>query len=250
MKIKVIIVDDESHARSLLKKLCELYFFDRIEVVDECESVAKAIKSIRKYEPDLVFLDVQMPDENGFELFAHFEKVDFEVIFTTAYKEFAVQAIRQSALDYLVKPINVEEFKTAVSRFSVKNENKVSVDRFALLMDSITNQFVDRKRLVLPTKTGFEVVQVSSIVYCKSDGSYSTVFTTDSEYFTSKSFKELEDMLDNLSFIRVHRSFIINKDYVKGFKSDEFKLEMITGEHLPVSDTLFNKKKLIDVIKG
>ena len=248
MKIKVIIVDDELHARSFLRKFCERYYAETIEVLDECNSVETAVRSIKRNQPDLVFLDVQMPDENGFELIKHFDRVTFEIIFTTAYKEYAIQAIRNSALDYLVKPINVEDFKVAISRFESKKATKISIDRFKLLTDNINNQFSDKQRLVFPTKSGFEVIQSNSIVYCKSDGSYSSVFTIDNEYFTSKSFKEVEQMLIDTNFVRVHRSYLVNKNFVKGFKSEEYKLELVTGVLIPVSEALFKKKELIDAL--
>lgn len=103
---------------------------------------------------------------------------------------------------------------------------------------------------MFPTKTGFEVVQSNSIVYCKSDGAYSSVYTIEKEYFTSKPFKEIEEILEGNNFIRVHRSYLINKNFIKSFKSEDYKLEMITGELIPVSDSLFTKKKLINVITG
>ena len=250
MKIKVIIVDDEIHARGFLRKFCERYFSELIYVMDECNSVESAVRSIKKYQPDLVFLDIQMPEENGFELLKYFERINFEIIFTTAYKEFAIQAIRNSALDYLVKPINLEDFKVAISRFESKRTSSISIDRFKLLTENINNQFTDKQRIVFPTRTGFEVVQSNSIVYCKSDGAYSSVYTIDKEYFTSKPFKEIEEIFEGNIFIRVHRSYLINKNFIKSFKSEDYKLEMITGELIPVSDSLFTKKKLINVITG
>lgn len=248
MKIKVVIVDDELHSRSFLRKFCERYYTDILEVVDDCNSVETAVRSIRKHQPDLVFLDVQMPDENGFELLKYFDRINFEIIFTTAHKEFAIQAIRNSALDYLVKPINSEDFKVAISRLEAKRNSKISIDRFKLLTENINNQFTDKQRIIFPTKSGFEVLQANAIIYCKSDGSYSSVYTIEKEYFTSKPFKEIEELLIEPNFIRIHRSYLVNKNFIKGFKSEDYKLEMITGEMIPVSDTLFSKKKLMDVI--
>ncbi|MCL6462685.1 two component transcriptional regulator, LytTR family [Flavobacterium micromati] len=248
MKIKVIIVDDELHARSFLRKFCERYYNESIEVLDECNSVESAVRSIKKNQPDLVFLDIAMPDENGFELLKYFDKINFEIIFTTAYKEFAIQAIRNSALDYLVKPINNEDFQVAISRFEFKKDTKIDFDRFKLLTDNINNQFVDKQRIVFPTKNGFEVIQANTIVYCKSDGSYTSIHTIEKEHFTSKTFKEVCEILVESHYIKVHRSFLINKNYIKGFKTDDYNLEMITGHIIPVSDALFTKKKLIDAI--
>ncbi|AIG30289.1 response regulator transcription factor [Flavobacterium psychrophilum] len=250
MKIKVIIVDDEMHARSFLRKFCERYHSETIEVVEECNSVEAAVRAIKKYQPDLVFLDIQMPDENGFEFLKYFDKINFEIIFTTAYKEYAIEAIKKSALDYLVKPFSKEDFNIALSRFMSKKNVKIDFDRFKLLTENINNQFTDKQRIVFPTKSGFEVIQANSIVYCKSDGSYSNIFIIDKELFTSKSLKEIEDILVDSNFIRIHKSYIVNKNYIKGFKSDEFKLDLITGDSIPVSDTLFSKKKLMDAISS
>jgi two-component system LytT family response regulator len=248
MKIKVIIVDDESHARSLLKGYCEHYFSELIEVLDECNSVATAVRSIKINQPDLVFLDIQMPNEDGFELLKYFQQPSFEVIFTTAHKEYAVQAIKNSALDYLLKPLNPDDFKIAISRFEAKRNIKISIDRFQLLTENINNQFSDKQRIVFPTKHGFEVIQASSIVYCKSEGSYTWVFTIEKEYFITKSLKEVSEILLEPNFIRVHKSYLGNRNYIKAFKSEIFKLEMSNGAEVPVSEVYFTKKKLIDAI--
>lgn len=248
MKLKVIIVDDESHARSFLKKLCNHLYKDKIEIVDECDSVKNAVASIKKYNPDIVFLDIQMPDENGFELFKYFESIPFEIIFTTAHKEYAVDAIKNSALDYLIKPISIDDFKLAIARVEKAKSDKVNFDRYKLLAENITNQNTGKERIVFPSKTGFEVVQANTIVFCKSDGAYTIVHTLDKKYFTSKSFKETCELLDSSNFLKVHRSFLININFVTGFRSDEFILEMITSDKIPVSDKSFTKKELIDAI--
>ena len=237
MKIKVIIVDDEMHARSFLRKFCERYHSDTIDVLEECSSVESAVRVIKRYQPDLIFLDIQMPDENGFELLKYFDKINFEII-------------KKSALDYLVKPFSTEDFNIAISRYISKKNIKIDFDRFKLLTENINNQFTDKHRIVFPTKSGFEVIQANSIVYCKSDGSYSNIITIDKEYFTSKSLKEINDIIIDSNFIRIHKSYIVNKNYIKSFKSDEFKLDLITGDVIPVSDTLFSKKKLIDAISS
>jgi two-component system LytT family response regulator len=248
MKLKVIIVDDESHARSFLKKLCIHLYNDKIEIVDECDSVKNAVTSIKKYNPDIVFLDIQMPDENGFELIKYFESIPFEIIFTTAHKEYAIEAIKNSALDYLIKPISIDDFKLAIARVEKVKSDKINFDRYKLLADNITNQNTGKERIVFPSKTGFEVVQANTIIFCKSDGAYTCVHTLDKKYFTSKSFKETCELLHSSNFLKVHRSFLINVNFVTAFRSDEFILEMITGDKIPVSDKSFTKKELIDAI--
>jgi two-component system LytT family response regulator len=248
MKLKAIIVDDESHARSFLKKLCNHLYNNKIEIVDECDSVKKAVTSIKKHNPDIVFLDIQMPEENGFELLKNFESIPFEIIFTTAHKEYAIDAIKNSAIDYLVKPIDIDDFKLAITRVERAKSEKNNFDRYKLLAENIANQNTGKERIVFPSKTGFEVVQANTIVFCKSDGAYTTVHTLDKNYFTSKSFKETCELLHSANFLRVHRSFLININFVVSFRSDEFILEMITGDKIPVSDKSFTKKELIDAI--
>ncbi|SHM91524.1 LytR/AlgR family response regulator transcription factor [Flavobacterium saccharophilum] len=249
MKIKAIIVDDESRGRSLLKNICSRYFPDKIEIVDECNSVATALISIKKNAPNLVFLDIQMPDKNGFELLTHFEIIPFEIIFTTAHKEYAIEAIRKSALDYLVKPIDVQDFKTAIGRFESVLENKTNLNRYELLTENLSHQTSGKQRIAFPTKTGFEVIHVNKIIFCKSDGSYTIIYTKESQHHTSKSFKEICELLQSeIKFLKVHRSYLINAEYVKNFKSDDYVLEMTSGHEIPVSDKSFNKKELIDAI--
>ena len=248
MKLKAIIVDDEFHARSFLKKLCNHLYNDKIDILDECDSVKNAVASIKKHSPDLVFLDIQMQDENGFELFKYFDSIAFEIIFTTAHKEYAVNAIKKSALDYLIKPINIEDFKLAIDRIEKVKSVKINFDRYKLLAENMTNLNTGKERIVFPSKTGFEVIQANSIIFCKSDGAYTTVHTLDKNYFTSKSFKETCELLHCSNFLKVHRSFLININFVVSFRSDEFILEMISGDKIPVSDKSFSKKELIDAI--
>jgi two-component system LytT family response regulator len=248
MKIKAIIVDDESHSRSFLKKLCNHLYNEKIEIVAECDSVKNAVTSIRKHNPNIVFLDVQMPEENGFELLNYFDTINFEIIFTTAHKEYAIEAVRNSALDYLIKPINIEDFKKAISRFDSNNLRRINFDRFKLLTENISNQFSGNQRIVFPSKSGFEVIQASSIVYCKSDGAYTIIRTVEKQYFTSKSFKETCELLSKPIFLKVHRSYLVNINYITSFRSDEYILEMVTGDSIAVSDKSFTKKELMDAI--
>ena len=248
MKLKVIIVDDELHARSFLRKLCERYYIDRIEVVDECISVESAVVSIRKYKPDLVFLDIQMPNENGFHLLDYFDGIPFEIIFTTAYKDHALEAIKCSALDFLVKPIGVDDFKNAIHKYNSKTNTNIGIDRFKLLSENINNQFADKQRIIFSTKNGFKAIQANTIVYCKAEESYTNIYTIEDDLLSSKSFKEICELLVEPTFIKVHKSYLVNVNYIKSFNSVDYTLEMITDAKVLVSDKSFTKKKLIDAI--
>jgi two-component system, LytTR family, response regulator len=246
--IKVVIVDDEERARGLMRKLCERYFNERIEVVAECVSVENAVTAIRKYKPDVVFLDIQMPNENGFKLFNYFEKIEFEVVFTTAHRDYAIEAIRKSALDYLTKPIVVEDFINAIEKFETSTDKIIEIDRFKVFNEIINNQPSDKQRIVFPVKNGFNVIQTSNIIYCKADKSYTEVHTTNGVIISSRPFKEICEFLLEPVFIKVHKSFLVNKNYIRSFISTEYCLEMMNNSRIDVSDKLFNKKKLMDVI--
>lgn len=247
MKLKVIIVDDETNARSVIRRLC-IEHSERIEIVEECNAVKSAVAAIRKHNPDIVFLDVDMKPENGFELFNYFDTIKFEVIFTTAHQKYAIQAIRSSALDFLLKPISREDFAISISRFEVNKLKKLSFDRFKLLIENINNQFTDKQKIAFPSKNGFDIVQANSIVYCKADGENTIVSTIERDYYSTKSLKENFESLQNLSFIKVHRSFVVNTNYIISYKANSSQLELITGDMIPSSKGIMNKKELIDAI--
>ncbi|WP_343584465.1 response regulator [Flavobacterium sp.] len=249
MKIKAIIVDDELSARNLIETLCKQIYDDKIEIVEQCSSVRSALESIKKKSPDLVFLDIQMPGENGFDLLSYFDTIPFEIIFTTAYKEHALQAIKNSALDYLIKPIHIPDFKTAISKLDLALEKKDSLDRYQLLKENRENQSSGKQRIALASKTGFDVIQLNEILFCKSEGPYTDIYTKDHKYCATKSLKEICELLESeKNFLKVHRSYLINAAYVKKFKSEEFKLQMTSGHEIQVSDKKFTKNKLIDAI--
>ncbi|GIQ60786.1 DNA-binding response regulator [Flavobacterium collinsii] len=249
MKIKAIIVDDESHARSFLRKLCHHLYEDTIEIVDECSCVETALSSIKRNEPNLVFLDIQMPLQNGLELLQYFDTISFEVIFTTAHKEYTLEAIRNSALDYLLKPISIQDLKLAISRLETALEKKQILNRYKLLNENLKNQSSEKQRIAFPTNEGFEVIQTNKIIFCKSNGSYTYLQTTDQSYYSSKSFKETCELLQaEKKFLKVQRSYLINCEYVKSFITETFDLEMVSGDKIPVSNKTFTKKEILDAV--
>ena len=248
MKLNVLIVDDESPARNLLKKLLLMLFPDLIAEIYECDSVRNAIKCINQFNPDIVFLDIQMPDENGFELFKYFQEINFEIIFTTAHKDFAINAIKSSAFDYLLKPINVVELKASISRFEIKKEKTNQMVRLTLLLENLDVQTPTEKKIVISTKKGFEVLSKNAILYCEAEDSYSNFVTVEKKVLSSKSFKDSCEILNDSNFIRIHKSYVINTNFIKSFNTSEYTLELSNGVKLPVSDKSFTKKKLIDAI--
>jgi len=249
MKLKVIIVDDESHARSFLSKLCKLYYSDKLDVVDTCDSVESAVASIKTYNPDIVFLDIQMPLENGFELLKYFEVIPFEIVFTTAYSNYALDAIKCSALDYLLKPVSKLDLESVLSRYESKLYQNIGIDRYKLLKENMLNsEDANLQRMIISTNEGFEVLQLSNILYFTVIDKKTLVYTKDESFPISKTLKELDESLPSSIFIKTGKSFIVNKNYVKRFNSDTNTFEMNNGVVASVSNSSFTKKKLMDAL--
>lgn len=235
--IKTIIVDDEYNAREFMEKLLTRYFPDKFLVLDKCENVDEAIVSIEKFNPELVFLDVQMPNKNGFQLFKELNKINFEVIFTTAYSEFAIDAIKCSALDYLLKPINYIDLLETVKKYDYKVNRASQNEKLKLLIENIDNGGAEFNKIALPTETGYELVKTSSILYCVADSNYCKIVCLDGKKITlSKTLKYIEELLPNSIFQRIHKSYLVNLNYITRFnKTNELLVELSNGETLPVS---------------
>lgn len=211
-KIRAIIIEDEPQAREMLETLL-LKFCEGVQVIGTCVNVKEGVKMIQKLVPDLVFLDIEMPSEKGLKLFNYFDEIDFEVIFTTAYDQYAIDALKLSALDYLLKPIDLDELRLALRNFREKQYQKN-------INQALRYQFNIRpnlpKRIVLPSKQSYTFLELEDIMYCKADGNYTTFVTQDRKtHLVSKPIKEYADLLENFGFLRVHRSSIINPKYVK-----------------------------------
>jgi len=216
--IKCVIVDDEMRARSGLQKLIENYC-EGIEVVGLAESVSTARTLIAETKPDLVFLDIDMPGGDGFDLLEQLDEIPFEVIFATAYDQFALKAIKFSALDYLLKPIDLEELITAVEKMHQKIGQKPNFEKFASLKANIAQKSLER--MALPTSEGLNFINIKDIIRLQSDGSY-TVFHLGAgkNMLVAKTLGEYEEILVENGFFRTHHSHIINinrvQKYVRG----------------------------------
>lgn len=246
--IKTIIVDDEYNAREFLEKLLNRSFPNKFLILDKCESVDEAIMAIEKFSPDLVFLDIQMPNKNGFALFKELKSVDFEVIFTTAHSEFALDAIKCSALDYLLKPINYMDLMETLKRFDKKLSKATQQDKLKLLIENLDTGSSDFKKIAFPTETGFELVKTNAILYCEAESNYCKIVCLDGKKITlSKTLKYVEDLLPTSIFQRIHRSYLVNLNYIARFnKTNELMVELTNGESLPVS--IRQKEEFINAI--
>jgi two-component system LytT family response regulator len=234
--IKAVIIDDEISAQSLLEKTLNRYFPNKFNIVDKCRSVDSGVLAIKKYEPDLIFLDIQMPEKNGFELFRYFETINFEVIFTTAYNQFAIKAIKRSALDYLLKPINSLELADAVKRFEAKNQGSSAQKKLSLLLENLNVNDQNVSKIAFPTIEGFELIHSNQILYCRAESNYCCIKKIDGITKTaSKTLKYIEEILPANSFKRIHKSYVINLNYVTRYHKANKEVELTNGERLPVS---------------
>ncbi len=234
--IKAIIIDDEINAQSLLEKTLDRYFPNKFNIVDKCISVDEGVQAIKKYEPDLVFLDIQMPEKNGFELFKQFEVINFEVIFTTAHDKFGIKAIKRSALDYLLKPINHLDLAEAVKKFEKKNERNFAQRKLSLLLENLNVNDQNVSKIAFPTLEGFELIHTNQILYCKAESNYCSIKKIDGSTKTaSKTLKFVEEILPATTFKRIHKSYVINLNYVVRYHKANKEIELTNGEKLPVS---------------
>lgn len=234
--IKAIIVDDEQRSREALNGLIERYC-PEVFVIAEATGCNDGIDKARKFEPDLVFLDIQMPDGSGFNFLEAFDKINFEVIFTTAHDQFAIKAIKYSALDYLLKPVDPDELKVAIHKYLQKNDKGKINDNIKVLLDNIKSPQNDAKKIILSTSEGMHIVSTDDIVRCESDDYYTNFFFVNgTSLLISKTLKQNEAMLSDFDFIRPHKSHLVNIKYIKSFlKVDGGYILMTDGSKIPVS---------------
>ena len=234
--IKTVIIDDEASAQEVLRKSLIQFFPNKFSVMATCDSVDAGVEAIRKFEPDLVFLDIQMPGKSGFELFDYFQVIRFKVIFTTAHAQFAIKAIRRSALDYLLKPINRVDLATAIKRFEAENNETASQKKLALLLENLNVNDQNVNKIAFPTTEGFEFIHSNQILFCRAESNYCAIKKIDGSTITvTRTLKYLEELLPANTFIRIHKSYIINLNFVVRYHKANKEVELTNGEKLPVS---------------
>jgi two-component system LytT family response regulator len=233
--LKSIIVDDEQKSGENLRILLE-DFCDGVEVCAWCNSVDTAIEAIRKYQPDVVFLDVQMQRETGFDLLERLPNVNFEVVFTTAHAEYAIKAFKFSAIDYLLKPIDVAELQASIAKVNKKVTSNMT-ERLQQLMRNLREPSGDNYKLALPTTDGLFFVKVSSIIFCEASSNYTEINTDDGKkHVVSRTLKEYEDLLTDHGFYRIHNSYLVNLSAVKKYiRGEGGQVLMTNGRSLDVA---------------
>jgi len=231
--MKCLIIDDEPKSRKVLHSLCKEYC-PELEMVGTAASVNEGIEKIETLKPQLVFLDIHMPVKSGFALLDHYkDNQDFSVIFTTAYDEYALEAFRYTVVDYLQKPIDIDELQSAVNK-SIKNgilnKEQLSTLRGSLLAEKI-------QKIALTTIDGYTFVKFDKIIRCEAQGNYTSVFLKGGKsVLITKTLKHYEDLLISKGFFRIHKSHLINLSCIRKFiKGKKGMVEMIDGEQIEVS---------------
>ena len=240
--IKAVIIDDEPYCCEILAAMLEADCHD-VEVVGICYNASDALSSIRQHSPDLVFLDVEMPKMNGFEMLEQLPSVNFHLIFTTSYDQYALKAIRFSAIDYLLKPIDREELQKAVQK--VKQRIQIPLpQQLEILMQKIKQPSSPVNKIALPTMEGLQLIPIDTIISCESDDNYTTLFQKNrKKILVTRSLKEMEEILEQHSFIRVHRFYLVNLNEIEKYiKGEGGYLVMSDGTTIDVAR---NKKEVL-----
>jgi len=230
--ISIAIIDDEQKARETIINILGLSNFE-IEIVGEADSVDSAFKLIQEKAPDVVLLDINLPDGNGFDLLKKFDKINFKIIFITAHQEYAIQAFKFSAIDYILKPIRAAELFAAVE----KAQDSFNKEETVLKISTLLSNLEKLKKIVLKTAESIHIVNVQQIIRCQADVNYTTFFLEgDETLLVSKPLKEYDELLSNAGFFRTHQSHLVNLEHILRYdKKDGGYLYMDNKSIVPVS---------------
>ncbi|HYG40673.1 MAG TPA: LytTR family DNA-binding domain-containing protein [Cytophagales bacterium] len=246
MKIRTVIIDDEQGAREALRKMIGLYCLN-VEIIAEAQGVDEGLQVIKNTNPDLILLDIKMFDGTGFDLLKRIENADFKIIFITAYDEFALNAIKFSALDYLLKPAEPEELAAAIK----KAELAIEVDILNLKIKTLIHNIEkENKRLTVKTSECYHIISVNEIIRCEAEGNYTRFFLQNgNKILVSTTLKEYEELLEQYQFFRTHQSHLINLKEISRFeKKDGGTIIMKDKSKVPVSTR--KKERLLEVIEN
>jgi two-component system LytT family response regulator len=246
--IRAIIIDDEPQLRKSLAKLISIHC-PGVSVAGEAGNVQSAYEVINSLQPDLLFLDIRMEDGTGFDLLKKFDKINFHIIFVTAFEEYAIRAFHFSAIDYLLKPVDPEELKAAVEKLKGMANTETGL-RTDTLLKTLIEPGKKNKRIVLRTTDRFHFTEISEILYCASDGNYTLFYLNGGiNILVSKTIKEFEDLLLEYGFFRAHRSFLINLAHINSYdKADGGYIIMTDNSRIPISSR--KKDEFMKIVQG
>lgn len=236
--IRCVLVDDETDSLEVMEMLLKTYY-PRVKVEAVCNSAEKGIAAINQYRPDVVLLDIEMPNMNGFDMLEQFDDLFFEVVFITAYHQFAIKAFRYSALNYLLKPVDPDDLLETIQRIEKKKTSPLK-EQMELLMQTVRNDGNQTiPRIALTTSEGLLFVNTADIIFCESDSNYTKVVLKDKKkILVSKPLKEIDDTLSGNDFYRIHNSFLINLNHItKYVRGDGGYVVMDDGTPVSISRT-------------
>ncbi len=216
--MKAIIIDDEPKGRNILLQLINQNF-PQLKVVATAAGAAEGIERIEAWKPDVVFLDVEMPGKNAFDMLKELGTIDFKIIFVSAHNHYALNAIKLSAIDFLLKPVDLDDLKKAVERLSVQPAN--SIQQVPNLLNQLQHPKSNFGKIAIASVNAIEFVNISDIVYCKADNVYTEVYLHNSSIIATKNLREFEDLLSAHFFFRIHHSYLINMNHVKKYMKGE-----------------------------
>lgn len=220
-------MDDEESARDVLSNLL-MRFCPEIEILDKCSNVLQAVESVKKNSPDVVFLDIEMPNYAGYEIVKFFDKINFEIIFVTAYDKYALRAFEVAAMDYLLKPIDIERLKQTTERLRNRIDKTQYSDRISLATETLKEKEI--KNIAIMDKGFQKIIPVSSIIAIEAQESYSNIHTESEVLVASKNLRHFETVFEEHSdFIRVHKSWLINKKHIKNYSKSELEINLSNG---------------------
>lgn len=240
-QIRAIIVDDEQDSRESLLNYISRYCPD-VNVAASCANIQEAGAAIRKHAPELLFLDIEMPYGNAFDLLEQTDEISFEVIFITAFSQYAIQALNMSAAYYILKPVDIEELIQAVEKARKRIREHEALNTAQILKENLSGLPARKQRVVLPLIDGFEVVEVSDILYCEANDNFTYFHLRNGQRpMICRKLKYYEKMLSELGFCRIHRSFLVNLDYVKRYiKGKGGSVILSNGQELQMANSRKN----------
>ncbi len=245
--LKLILVDDEKNVREALSQILADYA-PHVKLCQACASLAEALTAIDQHQPDVLFLDIEIGNENGFDIFKHYPKPNFKIIFITAYQGYAIQAFRFAALDYLLKPVNLKNLLEALEKANEAIDHRKTTLKIESFLHNLENTSKASKKVVLKTTDKMHVVNLHDIKYCEAERSYTTFYLSDqSKIVVSHNLGDYEEMFSAYDFFRIHKSFLLNLDYLKQFeKTDGGKVILKDGTNLPLSSR--KKDELVEYL--
>lgn len=240
MKYTAVVVEDEYKVREVFLDLIH-HYCKEIEIVGQAENISEAYDLILSTKPNIVFLDIEMPNGTGFDLLGKFPDPPFEVIFVTSYGHYAIKAIKFSALDYLLKPVMVSDLLEMLDRVKAKFQNRNQLEQYKVLFENLNNQTA--KKMIVNTKSKIESIFLNEIIYFEADRNYTTIHIVGRTIYVAKNLKEYEDILcsPESPFVRVHKAYIVNFDFVRSIgRGEDYTIKLKNDIHLEIS----RRKKL------